>query len=109
MEEPSLVDPATKYFISDALRKAHETKMKTYSFTFNIVVGALFFIIVGGFLLYRYKTKPTPLEQKMKMERDQAIIMSKIHQYQDDRKRASYSNITNLPFVDMDYYLSKNP
>ena len=107
MDEPSLVEPATKYFIANALQKSHEIKMSRYSFIFNIIVGTIFFLVFGGFLFYRYKTKPTPLEMKMKMEHDQAIIMSKIHQYHDERKRASYSNITNLPFVDMDYYVSR--
>jgi len=38
--------------------------------------------------------------------RDQAIIMSKIHQHQDDKKRANYSGMTKMPFVDTDYYVS---
>jgi hypothetical protein len=104
---PSLVEPTVKYFISDALKKTHEYKMKTYSMVLNIVVGTLFFLIFGGFLYYRYRSKPSPEEHYNKMMRDQQIIMSKIHSYQDDKKRATFSDITNLPFVDMDYYVSK--
>jgi hypothetical protein len=37
--------------------------------------------------------------------RDQAIIMSKIHTHQDERKRAGFSGMTKLPFVDTDYYV----
>ena len=104
---PSLVEPTAKYFISDALKKTHEYKMKTYSMILNIVVGTLFFLVFGGFLYYKYRSKPSPEEQYAKMMRDQQIIMSKIHSYQDDKKRATFSDITNLPFVDMDYYVSK--
>lgn len=104
---PSLVEPGVKYFLTDALRKTHENKMKSYSFILNLVIGCVFFVIFGGFLYYRYKTKPTPLEIKQKLANDEAFIMSKIHSYQDDRKRSSYSNITNLPFVDLDYYVHK--
>ena len=81
--------------------------MKTYSMVLNVVVGTLFFLVFGGFLYYRYRSKPSPEEQHAKMMRDQQIIMSKIHSYQDDKKRATFSDITNLPFVDMDYYVSK--
>lgn len=104
---PSLVEPTAKYFISDALKKTHEYKMKTYSMILNVVVGTLFFLVFGGFLYYKYRSKPSPEEQYNKMMRDQQIIMSKIHSYQDDKKRATFSDITNLPFVDMDYYVSK--
>ncbi len=102
---PNLVEPGTKMFLVDALKKTHEYKMKTYSFILNCVIGSVFFLVFGGFLWYRYKSKPTAIEIKEKMMRDQALVMSKIHSYYDDKKRASYSNITNLPFVDMDYYL----
>lgn len=102
---PNLVEPGTKIFLADALKKTHEYKMKTYSFVLNCVVGGLFFLVFGGFLWYRYKAKPTAIEAREKMMRDQALIMSKIGNYQDEKKRASYSNITNLPFVDMDYYI----
>lgn len=104
---PSLVEPTVKYFISDALKKTHEYKMKIYSMILNVVVGTLFFLVFGGFLYYKYQSKPSPEEQYNKTMRDQQIIMSKIHSYQDDKKRATFSDITNLPFVDMDYYVSK--
>jgi hypothetical protein len=104
---PSLVEPTIKYFISDALKKTHEYKMKTYSMILNVVIGTLFFLVFGGFLYYKYQSKPSHQEKYNKMMRDQQIIMSKIHSYQDDKKRATFSDITNLPFVDMDYYVTK--
>jgi hypothetical protein len=101
---PSLVEPDVRNFIESSLKKAHEYKMSTYSFFFNFGVLGLFIIVFGGFLYYRYKTKPTPYEIQQKMKREQEIIMSKIRMYQDDKKRASYSGMTKMPFVDMDYY-----
>ena len=83
--------------------------MNTYSFFFNFVVVALFTLVFGGFLYYRYKTKPTPYQIQQKMKRDQEIIMSKIHMYQDDKKRGEYTGMTKIPFVDTDYYLRNSP
>jgi len=113
MDEPTLVEPTTKHFLTDFLRKTHEQKMTQHKFILNCVIGAAFFLIVGGFLLYRYRTKPTPIEKALKMERDQAVILSKIQQYQDTRKRGNYSSISSLPcesdqFVDLQYYLANN-
>lgn len=108
-ENPSLVEPDVLYFIENSLKRAHEYKMNTYSFFFNFVVVALFTLVFGGFLYYRYKTKPTPYQIQQKMKRDQEIIMSKIHMYQDDKKRGEYTGMTKIPFVDTDYYLRNSP
>jgi hypothetical protein len=103
--QPSLVEPGVKYFLSDALKKTHDYKMKTYSFVLNLAIGVTFFVVFGGFLYYKYKSKPTPEEKHAKMMRDQAIIMSKIRGYKENKDA---SDITKLPFVDMDYYVSRN-
>ena len=102
---PSLVEPGIKSFIGNTLKQCHEYKMKTYTFILNLAVLSVFIFVFGGFLYYRYKNKPTPHELRQKMIKDQAIIMSKINSYQDDKKRAEYSDITGMPFVDTDYYL----
>ena len=65
----------------------------------------IFVLVFGGVLYYKYKSKPTPQEAHEKLMRDQAIIMSKIHTHQDERKRAGFSGMTKLPFVDTDYYV----
>ena len=104
---PSLVEPGIKSFIGNTLKQCHDYKMKTYTLFLNLAVLTIFLLVFGGFLYYRYKNKPTPYEIRQKMMRDQEIIMSKINSYQDDRKRASYANMTHMPFVDTDYYTRK--
>jgi hypothetical protein len=101
-DAPSLVEPDVKYFIENSLKKAHEYRMNTYTFFFNFGVLALFTLVFGGFLWYRYKNKPSPYEVQQKMKRDQEIILSKIRANQDDRKRSLYAEMTTMPFVDMD-------
>ena len=104
---PSLVEPGMKSFIETTLKQCHDYKMKTYTFFLNLAVLVTFIGVFGGFLYYRYKNKPTPYELRQKTIRDQQIIMSKINSYQDDKKRATYKNMTGMPFVDTDYYTSK--
>lgn len=102
---PSLVEPGVKYAIGESLKQAHNYKMNTYTFFFNLGVVIIFILVFGGVLYYKYKSKPTPQEAHEKLMRDQAIIMSKIHTHQDERKRAGFSGMTKLPFVDTDYYV----
>jgi hypothetical protein len=104
---PKLVEPNVRYFIDNSLKSVHEYKMNTYSFFLNFTAVALFVLVFGGILYYRYKSKPTPYEIQQKMKRDQEIVMSKIQMYQDDRKRSNFSDMTKMPFVDTDYYLRK--
>lgn len=101
-DTPSLVEPDVKYFIENSLKKAHEYRMNTYSFIFNFGILAIFTLVFGGFLYYRYKNKPSPYEVQQKMKKDQEIILSKIRANQDDRKRGLYKEMTSMPFVDMD-------
>ncbi len=102
-DTPSLVEPDVKYFIENSLKKAHEYRMNTYSFFFNFGVLAIFTLVFGGFLWYRYKNKPSPYEIQQKLKRDQERGLSKIRANQDDRKRSLYKDMTSMPFVDMDY------
>ena len=102
-DAPSLVEPDVKSFIESSLKKAHEYRMNTYTFIFNFGILAIFIIVFGGFLWYRYKNKPSPYEIQQKMKRDQEIILSKIRANQDDKKRSLYKEMTSMPFVDMDY------
>ena len=104
---PNLVEPNVRYFIDNSLKSVHEYKMNTYTFFLNFTAVALFVLVFGGILYYRYKSKPTPYEIQQKMKRDQEIVMSKIQMYQDDRKRSNFSDMTKIPFVDTDYYLRK--
>jgi len=104
---PKLVEDNVRFFIDNSLRSVHESRMNNYSFFLNLTAAALFVLVFGGILYYRYKSKPGPYEIQQKMKRDQEIIMSKIQMYQDDRKRGNYSEMTKMPFVDTDYYLRK--
>lgn len=102
---PGLVESSSKLFLNHALKNSHEYKLKTYNLFFNLALGIGFFII-GGIILYmRWKSQPTPYEKRLKMMRDREIVLHKIRNFQDERRRAQYSDITKLPFVDNDYYL----
>jgi hypothetical protein len=105
---PNLIESTSKLFLNHALKESHEYKIKTYNLFFNLALGIGFFVI-GGIILYmRWKTQPTPYEKKLKMMRDREIILHKIRNFQDDRRRAQYSDITKLPFVDNDHFISNS-
>lgn len=54
---PMLTEPGVKYFINETLKQCHKFKENYQHLIFNIALTFMFFIILGGFLLYKYKGK----------------------------------------------------
>lgn len=60
-----------------------------------------FVLIVGGFLTYKYKGKPTPGEIVRKNRDKQEYIISKLQQLSAVRSKESGDMITDLPLWNM--------
>ena len=66
MDKPSLVEPGTKYFLKETLKKVHVEKTEYDNNLFNVFLF-LMFVFVGFFVLnYKYKSKPNEEEKKRK-------------------------------------------
>ena len=94
-----LVEPNMKMYLSHSLKKCHQVKLKHYSYWFNVILFLGFIAIFGGFLLYMYKGKMSPLEKQQKREQERRYIMQKINTLQIEKERKMNRNnmITNLP------------
>ena len=103
---PSLVDPTTKYFISNQLRECHAYKKSMYIWIVNALVMLGFVGIMGAVLYYKYTTRLTPEERQAKMIHDRQMILNRIHTFQDEKRRMQVAGeMTKLPVIDMDYYV----
>ena len=58
-QRPLLIEPGVRYFISSTLKECRKFKDRHVSIIFNISMTLLLLIVIGGFLIYRYKGKPT--------------------------------------------------
>jgi len=56
----------------------------------------ILFLVIGVFLYYRYKEKPTPYELQQKMYKDQQYILDRIRFYQAQQKNLMTSPIGNF-------------
>jgi hypothetical protein len=103
---PKLIDTSAIYYLDNALKKSHETRIKYHQILWNF---GLVFAVVFAFcavLYYRYTNKPTPAEADYKLIKDQEYVLSKIRFFQEQNKRINESNriaegaeITGLPVV----------
>jgi hypothetical protein len=97
--KPTLIEPGVRYFLNGTLKECRKFKDNYISVIFNISMILLLFVIVGGFLMYRYKGKPTPAELELKTRKKQEYIVSKLQQLAIEKKKNSVNTtmITGLP------------
>lgn len=99
LTSPKLIEPGVRYFLSGTLKECRKFKDKNYTILFNISMTAVFVLVIGGFLMYRYKGKLTPAEVELKNTKKKEYIISKLHQMAYLRKTQGNANgmITALP------------
>ena len=100
--KPTLIEPGVRYFLNGTLKECRKFKDNYISVIFNISMILLLFALVGGFLMYRYKGKPTPAELDLKNRKKQEYIISKLQQISIHKKLKNYNEnmITDLPVWD---------
>ena len=65
--KPHLIEPGTKYFLREALKKCHEIRCQYINMLFNIGLLILFLLVLGIILFTKYKGRLSPME-KIKKE-----------------------------------------
>ena len=97
--KPTLIEPGVRYFLSGTLKECKRFKDNYISVIFNISLIALLIVSIGGFLMYRYKGKPTPKEIELKERKKQEYIISKLQQlaYEKKKNTPNTTMITGLP------------
>lgn len=101
--KPSLVEPGIKYFINETLGNCSRFKKKYYSDMINIITVTVVVCGISAFLYYKYKGKPTPMDRLLKEREKRHYVLSRIKNYQDDRRKVSQENITGLPNWENEY------
>jgi hypothetical protein len=103
--QPKLIEPGAHYFFHKTLQQCHKIKEEYHNYIFNICTGLGILLILGIFLLFKYKGKKTKLEKQIQDRDKQYYIMSKIKQYQAVCQKKSMDNITGLPDWNSEYDL----
>ena len=99
---PILIEPGVKYFISTTLKGCSTIKETYTNFLFNFCMTVLFIILLSSLLLYKYKGKLSLKEKQLKEHKKQEYILSKLqqlnfHKKQKQKEHVDKEMITNLP------------
>jgi len=101
--KPNLIEPETKYFFKNTLKKCIITKNTYYNLLVNLFLFCILFFILILFLWSQYKGKLTLVEQKEKDNKKFKYIIEKIQKYKIDKQKAQQDLITGLPRWENEY------
>ena len=105
MDKPSLIEPGTKYFLKETLKKVHIEKTEYDNNLFNVFLF-LMFVFVGFFILnYKYKSKPNEEEKKRKDDLKKNYILNRIKTLNINQKKIYDQMITDLPKFESNFEL----
>ena len=93
---PKLIDQPTLYYLDGALKKSHNIRIKYHRIILNVGIVCALGCLVGGFLYYRYKTRPTQQDANYKLIKDQEYVLSKIRYFQEQNQRINESSRTAI-------------
>jgi hypothetical protein len=105
MDKVSLVAPGVKAFVDATLANCRRVKDTYINYAVNIGLTLTLCGIVGGFLYYRYRGKPSPQEVALRRSEAHSYIMKKLgnnvatRQWEQNgnASKATVGSITGLP------------
>ena len=98
-QRPILIEPGVRYFIGSTLKECRKFKDRHISIIFNISMTLILLVVIGCFLVYRYKGKLSIMDIEVKNRKTKEYIISKLQQLALYKKQTyqSQNMITDLP------------
>ena len=100
---PNLVESGFKYFLSNTLKKCRIVKYEYISKLYNWGLLLFLTVFIFLFLFFRYKGKLSITEIKARQTKKEQYILSKIKNYQDEKRKSSQRLISGLPHWSNEY------
>jgi len=110
MEKPILTEPGVKYFMNQVLKQCNEQRFVFTNTVYNLVLFLIFFLIIGGFLYYKYRGKLTPEEKEIIFREQKQDVLSRLNslnvKIENSKKGNGFGGnttnlITDLPLWDV--------
>ena len=101
--KPSLIENGTKYFLQETLKNCNKKRTIYYNNLTNLGLLLVFLLILGGIMIYKYKTRPNEESRKKKEKLKQTYILTKIQSLTDAKREQQSKSITNLPKFESDF------
>lgn len=97
MNKPYLIEPGTKYFFNETLKKHRLKNNKLNNDLVNFCLLLFFLLILFLFLYFKKKSKPSVKKQQMTNLEKQQYILKQIQKANEKKFENTNNLITNLP------------
>ena len=107
MNKPILIEPGTKYFLSETLKNCNKSRTYYSNILLNVSLLSFFIIIISLYLGYKYnikKNKSTEDKTEKQMQIEDYILRKLGNVFYQHQKK-NEEMITNLPKFESDYEL----
>lgn len=94
---PNLVESKAKVFLGGALRHSHEVRKKYIDQIYNFGLAIMLIAIFGGFLLFKYKGRLTPVEKAVKKRKEYEHVLMQLKKIENKQFKENQTLLTDLP------------
>lgn len=94
---PNLVESKAKVFLGGALKHSHEVKKKYINQIYNFGLAIMLIAIFGGFLLFKYKGRLTPVEKAVKKRKEYEHVLIQLKKIENKQLKENQTLLTDLP------------
>jgi hypothetical protein len=101
----NLIEPGVKYFLNETLKNCNKKKVQYNNNLFNFLLFLGFFTVLGIFLYYKFKSRPSDKDLEEREQQKKYYILSKIKSLNEKAADERQRMITNLPKFESDYEL----
>ena len=107
MNKPLLIEPGTKYFLSETLKNCNKTKTYYNNILINFSLLCVFILVLALYLAFKYnlKKKKSKKDKKKSQLDIENYILSKLGNVFHQEQMRNEELITNLPKFESDYEL----
>ena len=102
---PNLIEPGVKYFLNETLKNCNKKRVQYDNNLFNFLLFLAFSTVLGIFLYYKFKSRPTKNDLEEREQQKKYYILSKIKSLNQKAAEERQQMITNLPKFESDYEL----
>ena len=101
----NLIEPGVKYFLNETLKDWNKKRVQYNNNLFNFLLFLGFFTVLGIFLYYKFKSRPSEKDLEEREQQKKYYILSKIKSLNEKAADERQKMITNLPKFESDYEL----
>ena len=101
----NLIEPGVKYFLNETLKNCNKKRVQYNNNLFNFLLFLGFFTVLGIFLYYKFKSRPSDKDLEEREQQKKYYILSKIKSLNEEAADERQRMITNLPKFESDYEL----